>query len=112
MSYLPVSNNYSYLTYREFCHQLILQMLTLDLFLVVLQQLHLLITAYWSRVVLQMKIYDYHNCKFGNRNRHTMCYTCAMCYMYDHRYFTYAMCNYLGSYIYMQLFSQLGSILF
>ena len=78
MSYLPVSIIHI-LTYPEFCCQLILQTLTLDLFLVVLQQLRLLMTAYWSRVVLQMKIYDYHNCKFGNRNRHTMCL--YMCYV-------------------------------
>ena len=41
-----------------FC-RLILQTLTLDLFQVVFQQLHLLMTAYWSsRVVLQMTSYN------------------------------------------------------
>ena len=33
--------------------------MTLDLFLVVLQQLHLLMTVYWSIVVLQKKLYNY-----------------------------------------------------
>ena len=58
--YLPVSVLLIFiLTYPKLCH-LILQTLTLDLFLDVLQQLDLLMTAYWSRLVLQMTSYNHH----------------------------------------------------